>query len=869
MKNNNIERWEDIPKAKISKTKKQNLISNELSIQSKKINTDWNNKDNKSLRILNNLYYNNLNKVKNNQQRNPHKDLFNIICDKEILRLSYRKLSKNKGAMTPGSVDITATDINDHFLDKLSLELKNDKFTWNPARRIYVEKPGKKNIRKKKKRPLGINDFKNKIVQEAIRLILEAIYEPEFMCYETNSGFRPKRDCINAIEKIKVNAQFANIVIEGDIVGAFDSINHDILYNIIKKRIKDNKLLKLIYSSFKAGIIEERTYIDTHLGVPQGGICSPILFNIYMHELDIFMTDELPKIVEKNDKNRGKSNTIKENSEYKKLRNRRKKCEDDIISENNKINIVDRDIKSLFNTIRENRDIFNEEIWEDIMSRGKEFDKRIYKNTKPNALVNIIKKEIVNNSNLIQKEMLLNYKKNKLSEEIKIINLKLKSTAHGSVDNSKVLMYYHRYADDWTLWLRSTEEFAKELKNIIKLFLKEKLVMDLSEEKTKITILNVDQVKFLSFSIYRNKNPRIIERKFVDNNPDNKKVTTRINTLRIDVDRNRINERFETNGFYEMIKYHDKKDLIKPREISWLTVFEIQQIIEKFNQFMLGFGNYYITVISEPSRLSRYFYILYYSCLKTLCCKLNITSKKLTELYGFCDISDQKDCNYILSNKDHLEDYVHTDIRICHKYKFNNEDKWITLLNYKELMSKLLRYRAKFQENFNNKNIFLTTNIDYFTMYKMNFRTKFKMTSHCTICGGTDTILHNHHIKKISDSGNKKLSGYKSFDKLVASLNRKQITICTICHENIHKGTYNGLKFIDLYDVRSALPENFIRIEAENDSSFKTESENTRNKDLKKTIINESQRTYWNKEYSEYLLKNNINFRDQTIKKKT
>jgi retron-type reverse transcriptase len=868
---NDIERWEHIPKAKLGILEKKSKISSDFKKQSDLINSDWNNSNNKSLRILKNIYINNIEKVKNNQIRTSHNNLYNIICDKEILRLAYRKLSDNKGAMTPGSENITANNINDSFLQKLSEDLKNEKFVWNPLRRIYVEKSGKKNI-VKKKRPLGINDYKNKIVQEAIRMILESIYEPEFVAYETNSGFRSKRDCPNAIEKIKINAQFANLAIEGDIVGAFDNVNHTILFNIIKKRIKDSKFLKLLYKSFKAGIIEDHLYIDTYMGVSQGGICSPILFNIYMHEFDIFMIEEFPKIISMKDPNSEKSRSIKENSEYKKYRNRRKKCENDILIEKFKPNIIDKDIKTLFTAIRENKELFKDDIWTDIMSRGKKYDKKIYKNSTIDASVNLIKEEIEHNSNLIQKDMLLNYSINKLSEEIKINNLKLKSTSHGSIQNSKVLMFYHRYADDWTLWLKCTEDFAKEIKNIIKTFLKEKLVLDLSEEKTKITILNENQVRFLGFSIYKNKNVKIIKRKFKNAPVNNNSLNTRINDLKVDLDRTRLNDRYEINGFYEIIKYFDRKDMIKPKEIGWLTIFEIQQIIEKFNQFMLEFGNYYITVISEPSRISRYIYILYYSCLKTLCCKLKISTKKLTQLFGYHDISDRRDFNHILSNKDKKENFSHTDLRICYKYEFNNKNKWIVLYNYKELMSILLKHRSRFIECYNKKVEFLTSNIDFFTLYKLNFRTRYKMTSHCIICGSSETLLHNYHIKKIKYSGNLKLRGYKSFDKLVVSLNRKQIIICSLCHGNIHKGIYNGLKFTDLYDVRLALPENFIKINSDNHLSYSDfisngEKNNKEIKDNIKFIINEEEKTYWNKEYNNYLLNNNIKFSDIGSKK--
>jgi len=271
--------------------------------------------------------------------------------------------------MTPGSVNITATDINEKKLEEIGTELKEQRFIWNPAKRIYVEKPGNK----KKKRPLGINDFKNKIVQEAIRMILESIYEPEFESLNTNSGFRPNKDCAYAIEKIKKEAQFSNLVIEGDIVGAYDNVDHEILFDILKRRIKDKKLLKLIYKGFKAGIVEEKTYIDTFLGIPQGGVCSPILFNIYMHEFDIFMTQELPRIIEEIDINSNKSRKIYEDSTYRSIRYQRSKLNNEIKKEELDNEITKKDIRTLIITIKENKQLFSEDIWNDIINRGEKY----------------------------------------------------------------------------------------------------------------------------------------------------------------------------------------------------------------------------------------------------------------------------------------------------------------------------------------------------------------------------------------------------------------------------------------------------------------------------------------------------------------
>lgn len=857
-----VDRWEDSPKAKMNKYSERKNMMIESKDQSDNFNTGWYQENDLAIRILENLYNSNLSKVKENKERFPHKNLYKIVCNKEILRLAHRKLLKNKNVMIPWAEDITAININDKFLEDLSNDLINEKFTWNTAKRIDVEKSGNK----KKKRPLGINDFKNKIVQEALRMLLEAIYEPEFRKYETNSGFRPKRDCARVIENIKIKAQFANLVIEGDTISAYDNVNHNILINILKKRIKDKKLITLIYKGFKAGIIQEKTYIDTFLGIPQGGVCSSILFNIYMHEFDKYIIDDLQEIISKEDNNASRSSEGKENPKYKKVRKRIKKLKDEIILENSHDTIEKKDIKTLIVTILDNRHLFNGEIWDNIISRGKEFvnKKRTQKNAKPNALIIQIKKEIESNSNLIQKKTLINYIIDKIGEEIKITTLNYKQLNRTNIKHSKIMMYYHRYADDWTLWLRCPIRYALKLKNKIKEFLKEKLILELSEEKTKITILNKDQAKFLGFSIYITNNKK---RKLVKTNNNDELISKKIFTnISVDLDRKRIDTSFIEIGFCEIIKYYDKPNRIKPREIGWLTVFEIQQIIEKFNQFMLGFGNYYITVINEPSRISKYIYILYYSCILTLCCKLKISSKELTNRYGYYDISDKDNIGHVITNKDKPNLFFHTDIRICYKYKYDGKEKWVVLLNYKELMSILLKNRKNFINQFNLKNEnYMVPNIDYFSMYKINFRTRYKMTSHCIICGSTQAPLHNHYVRKLEHESTEKMKGYESFDKLVASLNRKQITICKNCHNNIHSGSYNGLKFIDLYDIRLVIPKNYIRMDRKNDFSQdrKPMTERTEKDDVK-FLVNEINKTYWNRDYNEYLKKN----KNQKFKRK-
>lgn len=291
--NDPLLRWEDIPKKGVSNLRKFEIVTKDFDSLSIKMGDMSNRVEFKSLKILKKIYYKNKTRIAKGQEILPHKNLYSIVCDKEMLRLAHRNLSRNKGATTPGAVNITATNIDENFLGELSKELSEGNFKWNPSKRIYIKKPGKN-----KKRPLGINDSKNKIVQEVLRMILESIYEPSFEQLEVNSGFRPQRDCSFAIRTIKTKAQFAEIAIEGDIENAYENVNHEILIKILMKRIKDKKFLNLLYEGFKAGIVEDYVYFDTFLGVPQGGVCSPILFNIYMQELDIYITNELNSFVE-------------------------------------------------------------------------------------------------------------------------------------------------------------------------------------------------------------------------------------------------------------------------------------------------------------------------------------------------------------------------------------------------------------------------------------------------------------------------------------------------------------------------------------------------------------------------------------------
>ena len=245
-----------------------------------------------------------------------HKDgvftrLYRYLLREDIYFAAYQKLYANRGAITKGIDNDTADHFSQAYVNALIQELRDGTYRAKPVRREYIAK------KNGKMRPLGIPSFRDKLLQEAIRTILEAIYEPVF---DNNShGFRPYRSCHTALSQIKKD--FTGIVwfIEGDITGCFDNIDHNVLIGILAKKIKDSKFLNLIRQFLKAGYVENWKYNKTYSGTPQGGICSPILANIYLNELDIKFREMKAKFDRPRSKNEWKT------PEYREIDNEMKK----------------------------------------------------------------------------------------------------------------------------------------------------------------------------------------------------------------------------------------------------------------------------------------------------------------------------------------------------------------------------------------------------------------------------------------------------------------------------------------------------------------------------------------------------------------
>ena len=221
--------------------------------------------------------------------------LYRNLFNEQMFYVAYQRIYAKQGNMTPGTDGKTIDQMSIQRIESLIASLKNETYQPNPAKRVYIPK------KNGKKRPLGIPSFEDKLVQEAVRMILEAIYEGYFEY--TSHGFRPFKSCHTALSSIQKRFVGAKWFIEGDIKGFFDNIDHSVLISILEERINDIRFIRLIRKFLKAGYVEHWQFNHTYSGTPQGGIISPILANIYLDKFDKFM-NEYAKRFDKGNKRR-------------------------------------------------------------------------------------------------------------------------------------------------------------------------------------------------------------------------------------------------------------------------------------------------------------------------------------------------------------------------------------------------------------------------------------------------------------------------------------------------------------------------------------------------------------------------------------
>ena len=439
---------------------------------------------------------------------------------------AYAKISKNKGAMTEGHDDegiMKFFGLND--ATKIATKIKQDKYKFKPVKRTWIPKPGKK-----KKRPIDVPTQSDRIVQEALRGILEAIFEPEFKHWghitrnlSNNYGFRSGMGPWKSLDILKKYSKPCTMVIEGDIVSAYNNVNHDILLSILRKRIKDKKFLGFIKQLLKSGIMDEKKYEHSLIGTPQGGIVSPLLLNIYLFGLDKFVFNEIILPLQKRELGKKGDDAT---PAYRQIRYR--------------TNVALKRLRENKNQYKTNPTIENKEIY-----------------------------------------------KTSLKEFKKLRNIR-NSTQYGNIQRLKRKACYVRYADDWVLAITCNYTEAEQIKKRIAEYLETERNMQLDDEKTKITRVSKGY-KFLGFEI-RMLTDNVRQILKTQKSPSGKysrvlkRTTSRM--LTIEPDSDRILNRMKRDQFCDS-KY---EPIAKPG----LLIYDDYDIVEKYGQIFRGLYNYYL-----------------------------------------------------------------------------------------------------------------------------------------------------------------------------------------------------------------------------------------------------------------------------------
>ena len=211
----------------------------------------------------------------------PLDQLYRQMFNPQLYLLAYGRIYANQGAMTPGVDGETADGMSVDRIAQIIEAMRHERYRFHPVRRVHIPKKNGKT------RPLGLPTWSDKLVGEVVRLLLEAYYEPTFS--DRSHGFRPGRGCHTALREVANTWTGTTWFIEGDIADCFGSFEHQVLLRILGEKIHDNRFLRLLRNMLQAGYLEDWTWGATLSGVPQGGVASPVLSNIYLHTLDVFV----------------------------------------------------------------------------------------------------------------------------------------------------------------------------------------------------------------------------------------------------------------------------------------------------------------------------------------------------------------------------------------------------------------------------------------------------------------------------------------------------------------------------------------------------------------------------------------------------
>lgn len=720
-----------------------------------------------------------------------HGDLMSIISNMHILIAAYRTVRKNKGSMTKASPIPIAEyyklsssqqilcdqlyeapeGIDYNLLAKISTLVKAGTYPWGVSRLIFVPKPGQKI----KKRPLTIPPFMDKVVQEAIRMVLEAIYEPTFQDMNCSFGFRASNGVHHAITMLS-EPRISNgmhMALEGDIESAYPNLDRDILLNVLSERISDNKFLSFMKKRLKLQIfdVDKQKYESTFLGIPQGGIDSPYLWNIYLLGLDVFVKKTIQEKLDK-------LNDIRLTSKARGAKGKEKKIKNPPVSKT--YNALSRRLVKLRNQYKVETNWF------------KTCDKD----------VSFISVQAPNGSYHIRSRRKTHDFIFKKVEKIRLTSSKLRKVRSTDPNRVALKLVYSRYADDWIIFTNAPEPVLKEIRKEIADWLLLHRKATLSFEKTLITDMRKTEAHFLGFQFVNHKSQSRLK-KFTQKNNKGQERTVLKRTagwsVRCSPDKQRlINRMF-------MKSYCDKTGF--PKEIPFLSTLETEVIIERFNDVLRGMANFYTEFCTYKSSLTRWLYIVRWSCIKTLAQKYKTTCSGIIKRFANNPdkrISYRTNINFFSretkSNVVYYKDsFLFTEKEVMDlALEINRKPKIQRQLLDSE-KHKFFLYDANLKLNIDGELNYTrqrTPRIHDSDFLKrisfINWRTICNLDLPCTLCGADKTEMHHFkHVRKTKfmEIGEEDWG----INKIMSLRNRRQIPLCKNCHMNkVHAGTYKG-----------------------------------------------------------------------------
>nr|ANQ46367.1 hypothetical protein [Tetrabaena socialis] len=650
-------------------------------------------------------------------------NLISIIAKPETLLLAYKEIKGNKGSLSKGGAVSKEAYMNmsavqkEAYLKSFSLPdgmsfyqlnlisklIRTGKYPWGTSSRIYIDKPGQP----EKKRPITIPPFTDRLVQKAIELVLQAIYEPYFESMNRSFGYRSNKSTLDALAAVlSTSTTGMRTAVEGDVEGAFDNVDRKILINILKNRIQDTKFIKLIEDRLNYDFVEKESNlrIRPDLGIPQGGTDSPILFNIYMHELDVFVHKELPQVLEKL------------NSKIK----------------------VDRVISKTFTSIKAEK----KKYLRNLKAKKTELAKLPRED---NLEVIPLKKEVYS---LVKKIRLTEHRKNRISS---------------SPSNRRILRFFYvRYADDWLLLTNGDKEIAQILKKKIANFLKDQLKLTLSEKKTLITDITKKTAKYLGFELKISSRGALRKTEIKNKTSKRRFILSKKSGLLVwaQPDRQRLIDRLHMKGFCTKAGF--------PTTLPWLSCLEAHAIIERFNATIRGLAQYYLPAIRNRAKIHRWIYILRYSCLKTLAQKYKSTISKIFKRFGH-NLNSKKNQTVRIRVEQKVRDKtVYKDWTLLtyndlvsgpeHKNRF----KKATKIFWDREFGVIGKYEL------GKGNMPKVTNEDFLEKITwVSWRTAAAIDMPCANCG-TDKLVHQHHIKHIRKRAYTLIPEQQSYQQIMA-----------------------------------------------------------------------------------------------------